>query len=226
MLGFGALKQMNDTLKQNRAMLGKKKSLREIYKEEIKNRISTHDNIDLNALRRRIADRQRRNFFREAIVKGLVVIVAVGAIIGGIWIFRAVIDFSVEAHPPIVTEDLFKTVLIDLPDSLVHKIEFYSVGPKAATGYLKRSMKHQNYESYYSSGEQFRSALYFYDSIVVDYYFYKWGDTIKNFPKIYDNKIHHVTLTVPEKSKVIEFDFYDGKTILGTYTEKPIEVYK
>lgn len=221
MLGFGALKQINDTLKQNRAMLGKKKSLREIYKEEIKNRISTHENIDLNALRRRIADRQRRNLVGEAIMKGLVVVVVIGLIAGSIWVFRTV-DFSVQAKPPLAKKNLFKTVLMDLPDSLVHKMEFYSVGPKAATGYLKRGMKHQNYESYYSTGEQFRSALYFYDSIVVDYYFYKWGDTIKNFPKITDDKIHHITLRVPEKSKVIEFDFYDGKTILGTYTEKPI----
>ncbi len=221
MLGFGALKQMNDTLKQNREMLGKKKSLREIYKEEVKNRISTHENIDLKALRLRIADRQRRNLVKEAIVKGLVVAVVMGLIVGSVWIFRTV-DFSVEASPPITKKDLFSSVITVLPDSLVHKVDFYPKGPKAAEGYLYKGLKHQNYESYYSSGEQFRSALYYYDTLVVDYYFYKWGDTIRSFPKILDNEIHHITLTIPEKSKIIEFDFYDSKIILGTYTEKPL----
>lgn len=223
MIGFGALKQMNDTLKQNRAMLGKRKSLRELYKEEVKNRSSTHENIDLAALRLRVAERQKRNLIQEVIVKVVVLIVVAGIIVGGIWIALTQ-DFTIKVeHPSVQAKDLFGQTLTVLPDSMVHKIEYFHDGPKAAEGYLKNGQKHQNHESYYSTGEQFRSALYYNDTIVVDYYFYKWGDTIKNFPTVPDKIISHISLTVPEKSIIVEFDFYDGKTILGTYKESVIK---
>lgn len=223
MIGFGALRQMNDTLKQNRGMLGKKKSLRELYKDEVKNRISTHENIDLPALRLRVVERQKRNLIQEAFVKVIVVVVVAGLIVGGVWIALTV-DFSVKLdHPNVKGRDLFGQTLNILPDSMVHKIEYFPHGPKAAEGYLKNGMKHQNYESYYSTGEQFRSALYYYDTLIVDYYFYKWGDTIKNFPIIPDTITNHITLTVPEKSIIVEFDLYDGKTVMGTYKESRIK---
>lgn len=222
MIGFGTLKQMNDTLKQNRAMLGKRKSLRELYKEEVKNRISTHENIDLAALRLRVTERQKRNLIQEAFVKVIVVLVVAGLVVGGIWIALS-IDFSVKVeHPTVRGKDLFGQTLTLLPDSIIHKIEYFNDGPKAAEGYLINGRKHQNHESYYSTGEQFRSALYYNDTIVVDYYFYKWGDTIRNFPYVSDTVIKHITLTVPEKSLVVEFDIYDGKTVIGTYKESRI----
>ena len=83
----------------------------------------------------------------------------------------------------------------------------------------KNGMKHQNAESYYSTGEQFRSAAYFYDTLIVDYYFFKSGDTIKGFPKLFDGQVHRLFFKTPDNKSNISFDYWDGKIIPGSYQE-------
>ena len=115
---------------------------------------------------------------------------------------------------------LFKTVISENEGGEQLKVEYFAGGPKASETRLKNGLKHQNSESYYETGEQFRSALYFKDTLITETYFYKNGDTIKNFPVINKGEVMHVVIHAVPKSKKIEFDFYDGKIITGTYKEE------
>jgi hypothetical protein len=95
--------------------------------------------------------------------------------------------------------------------------DYYKFGGIASSFRIKNGLKHQNSESYYFTGEQFRSALYYYDSLVIEYYFYKDGDTITNFPQIDHRKINHVSLIHPKTRDVVDFDVIDYKVIVDSY---------
>jgi hypothetical protein len=118
---------------------------------------------------------------------------------------------------------LFNIIVYEQTTELKLKTDYFHSGPKASETYLKNGLKHQNSESYYETGEQFRSALYYYDTLVTDVYFFKSGDTIKNFPALADTNIHRIGLFDKARGKKIEFDFYDGKIIQGSYKEKKVE---
>lgn len=106
-------------------------------------------------------------------------------------------------------------------DGVVYRIEdHYKGGGLASSVRIKDGMKHQNSESYYPTGQQFRSALYFYDSLVIDYYFYKNGDTISNFPVTDPEKTYHIQLSDPVSGKTIKFDLLDHKIIVESYQER------
>jgi hypothetical protein len=222
-LGFGFLKQMNDTMKYNRDILGKKKSVREIYKDEIKQRRTTHDKQNLEFIRQRVAATLKRNRTHEIITKTTAILAITILVLGTIWVLTT-IDFKTKSKGKYEDKStLFNTTTYEQPNGLKLKSDYFIHGAKAADTYYKAGLKHQNSESYYQSGEQFRSALYYYDSLVTDIYFYKSGDTIKNFPVITDTQVHHITLFNKEQTKKIEFDYYDGKLIKDTYKETRVD---
>ncbi len=221
-LGSGFLKQMNDTMKYNRDLLGKKKSVREIYKDEIKKRASTYDKEALESVRERVSLALKRNRTKELIGKIIAFAILSILILGTIWVF-VIPDFKVKKKGRYEDKaNLFNTVLYDMPDGTKLKTDYFVRGPKAAETYLKGGLKHQNSESYYETGEQFRSALYYYDTLLTDIYFYKTGDTILNFPSLASDSVYRLKILSKLEDKEIEFDFYDGKIIQGTYREKNI----
>ena len=57
MIVGGFLKLMNDTLLYNRDILGKRKSTRELYKDEIRKTGSRSEYQDLGTVRQRVAER-------------------------------------------------------------------------------------------------------------------------------------------------------------------------
>jgi hypothetical protein len=71
MLG-GFLKQMNDSMQQNRRLLrksdkSKSKQVREAYNEEIKRQASRYDHVDVEALKERVRKKVSRNIIQEQI---------------------------------------------------------------------------------------------------------------------------------------------------------------
>src|SRR5688572_14880509 len=92
-LGFGALKQMSDTFKYNRDLLGRKKSIREIYREEIKKRGTTSDQQNLEYVRERVSKALLRNRTAEVLAKAAAIVTFLGLVIGIIWAIIA-IDFT------------------------------------------------------------------------------------------------------------------------------------
>jgi antitoxin component YwqK of YwqJK toxin-antitoxin module len=222
-LGFGVLKQMSDTFKYNRDLLGKKKALKEIYKDEIMKRPTTSENQDLELVRLRVEGALRRNRTHELFAK-VVAVLSLSALLGGIVWASIAIDFTPAKRKKYEDKSkLFRTKMYDHSKELKLKADYFPGGPKASETLIKDGLRHQNSESYYESGEQFRSALYYYDTLVNDIYFYKSGDTIRNFPAVYDQEVHRITLHDNTGRKKIEFDLYDGKIIQGTYMEHAVD---
>jgi hypothetical protein len=218
-IGFGSFKQMSDSFWYNRSLLGKRKSAREIYKEEIKRRDGKYENQNIEDIRIRIANRLRRNRVQEIFGRVTVILILVLVISGTVWIISN-IDFTWKKKGRYDNKSgLFKTIIYKQSNGLDLKTDYFIHGPKAAETFLKDGMKHQNSESYYESGQHFRSALYFNDTLITEIYFFKTGDTIKNFPTIIDKDVHRIRLIDKPRSKNIEFDFFEGKIIQGTYKE-------
>ncbi len=222
-LGWGSLKHMIDVTKYNREILGKKKKPKELYKDELKRKGTRFTNQDISEIRKRVEGKLRRNRTEEIIARISAFLLLGTIVVGAIWLLTT-LDFSLKKGlNEINKEDLFTKFVGTKSNGLELKTEYYHHGTKAADTFYKNGQKHQNSESYYETGEQFRSALYYYDSLVTEVYFYKTGDTIPNFPVITDNEIHRIRILNKYKSKQIEFDFYDGKIIKGTYKEFEIK---
>lgn len=213
--GFGSLKQMSDTFKYNRDLLGKKKTARERQKDEIRIRSSTYENVNIDYVKARVSAKLKRNKTQEIISAFLAVALLLIVVGGVVWIFFSV-DSTKNVEPSL---QFFNTIDYRQSNGLVLRTDYYVGGPKAAETTMKDGLKHQNSESFYSTGEQFRSASYYYDTLVREFYFFKNGDTIKNFPMIPDSVVARVTLRDVKHERKIEFDFIDGKIILGTYRE-------
>ncbi len=217
--GWGVLKHMSDTFKYNRSLLGKKKSLRQVYKDEIKKRGTTLQNVNLPELRARIAKKLSRDRTQELLARLLAGTLLLTFFLGVVWIIVSVVFTWKKEGKYDNKSTLFTTTLYKQPNGIVLKKEYYKRGPKAAVTFIKDGLRHQNTESFYESGEQFRSALYFYDTLVKDIYFFKSGDTIKHFPIFKDTEVYRVSLVDSARRLKIEFDFYDGKVIQDTYKE-------
>lgn len=218
-LGWGVLKQMSDTFKYNRSLLGKKKSVRQIYKDEIKKRGTTLQNVNVTELRSRIAKKLKRNRTQEILTRLIAGTLLLAFFLVIVWAIVS-FDFTWKKEGKYDNKSaLFTTILYKQPNGLILKKDFYKRGPKAAVTFLKDGLKHQNAESFYESGEQFRSALYFYDTLVKDLYFFKSGDTIKHFPTFNDTVVYRVSLVDSTRQLKVEFDFFDGKIIQDTYKE-------
>jgi antitoxin component YwqK of YwqJK toxin-antitoxin module len=65
----------------------------------------------------------------------------------------------------------FSTVLYHQSNGVDLRVDFFRHGPKASETLMKNGLRHQNSESYYESGEQFRSALYYRDILLTEIYF-------------------------------------------------------
>ena len=92
-IGFGSLKQMSDSFRYNRSLLGKRKSAREIYKEEIKRRDGKYENQNVEDIRIRVANRLKRNKFQEIFSRVTAIIILLFVILGTVWIISN-IDFT------------------------------------------------------------------------------------------------------------------------------------
>ncbi|MEM1406428.1 MAG: hypothetical protein AAGG59_06615 [Bacteroidota bacterium] len=220
--GGGFLYEMNKAIERNKAMLKKKPLSEKLEPYRLKSGLGkdwTYKKANkslLKNIRKQVAaDRKRRLF--KSILAFTIIATSFGL---GSWAFFDH-KISTEEPKPKLPEHtrLFTTKIHQIKNGVELKVDHLKSGPKSAETKYKDGKKHQNSESYYSSGEQFRSATYFYDTLVVDYHFFKNGDTIRNFPRITDNKVHHLAFRTEDNSTTISFDYWDGKIIPGTYQE-------
>ncbi len=217
-IGFGSLRQMSDTLKYNRDILPKRKSPREIYREETKKSLTTGDGADLELVRARV--RQRLQKARQNDVVRKVAVIAVPLLLISIVVCIVVTaDFTTDIRPFHEEKVRFISQTYPMGPEVVCKVDYFPSGPKAAETYLVKNLKHHTAYSYYESGEIFRSAEFYYDTLLRENYFFKNGDTIQRFPDIRMDVPQHVEITMPHGVARISFDFFDGKIIGGTYNE-------
>ncbi len=171
----------------------------------------------LEDIRRKTSTDRRRSIFKGAFLLLLVAApFALGAwvLLNQKWEATTPVDQSTESHI-----DLFTKEFHNIEKGIQLKVEYFKRGGKAADTKYKNGRKHQNAESYYPSGEQFSSTLYFYDTLVTSVYLFKSGDTIPDFPVFSDNKVHHLAFRTTDDSKIISYDYWDGKIIPGSYGE-------
>src|SRR5690606_11517745 len=159
---------MNDTFRYNRSLLRKKKSAREIYKEEIKNRSGNFSNQNIDYVRERVAERLKQNKTKNIFARVAAMLVLAFIIFGTLWLVLN-IKFTVKRKGKYEDKStLFNQVIYPQSNGLELKIDYFIQGPRAAETFLKVGRKHQNSESYYESGQQFRSALYYYDTLITE----------------------------------------------------------
>jgi len=90
--------------------------------------------------------------------------------------------------------------------------------------YYEQGLRHQGAYTYYHSGETFRSALYYRDTLIREVYLFKNGDTIPQFPVLRPGKTHHITLNHDRLKQRVYFDLQaDGNIVNGTYHEEPLQ---
>ena len=218
-LGFGSLKGMMDTFRYNRSLLGKRKSARELYKEEIQKRNGNFENQNVEDVRRRVVERLKRNKVQEIFSRATAILILF-FVVAGIILVVFKVEFTRKRKGKYEDKSvLFKTVIYRQGNRVDLKVDYFVHGPKAAETLLDNGLKDQNSESYYESGQKFRSALYDCDSLITDIYFFKTGDTIKTFSCIKDREVHRIVLPDKKRSKKIEFDFWEGKIVQETYIE-------
>lgn len=221
--GGGFLHQMTKTLEQNKKLRSRNSVFGNDYNRRYERESSTSDPLESKPVDQQVLDgirkklkRQRRGF----IMKRLSLFVVLSAVIGSavFWTMTT----SMENYPRRVymkkKADSFVIMGVD-ENGLDVRIEYFPYGSKRAETKYKNGKRHQQSESYYETGEQFRAAAYFHDDLVTEVYFYKSGDTISSFPTITDLRIHHIKLENPDQSRLIEFDVTDGKIVPDSYQE-------
>ena len=215
--GFGFIKDGENRIKQNRNLLGRDRSLKKIYTGSKKLLLKV-DKEDVNA---RVEHYRKRQSYTIKYDKMKTVLLS--SIITGL-IIAIIISDSDDSVAKTTTsnQNYFKTIYYNTDNAQEQlRIDYYRQGRRASETRYKDGLKHQNSESYYPSGEQFRSALYDKDTLIIDLYFYKSGDTIRNFPKLKSlNKAKHIELT--KDSLRVSFDYFEGKVLPNSYKEEII----
>jgi hypothetical protein len=206
---------MEDVMRYNRDILGKKISAKDYQKEEVMKKKSSFKNVDLQFLHERINSRPKYNQRRALIVKSVSLVFGVIIFVVMIWVLSS-IDYTVKKESTVASES-YHSVFTREGGEEETKTDYYKIGAIAQKTHMKYGVKHQASESYYPSGELFRTALYYYDTLIQEAYFFKTGDTIKNFDGFTDFKIHHVNFQLPNTKKEVKFDLFDYKIIPGTY---------
>ncbi|UII20901.1 hypothetical protein [Fulvivirga ligni] len=208
---------MNDSLKYNREVRKGRKSLKDILTAGSAEEEPDHINKDDVKERVRLhLQREKRHSAKSRIFSvTLLGAIIIGAI-GTYFVFK-----NAPERFPKPENSYFITRYHKKKNKEQLRVDYYDYARKAAETRYKKGKKHQNSISYYPSGQQFRSALYYYDSLIIDMYFFKNGDTIKNFPKVPFDKVYHIEIPQSDSMK-IAFDYLDGKIIYDSYTEKKL----
>ncbi len=212
-MGFGMRKEVY-TRKPKRAFEKIKKLYEaEIHKIDYDSSPKKHEQIS-EALKHRI----RSNIIQERrklVALRVLVTSIIMAIIGrGIYSAnQSFIETNKIRYAPNVAK-IFNRKIIQKNKKAYTIVDYYRGGGIASSFKYKNNLKHQNSESYYSTGEQFRSALYYYDTLVVEYYFYKNGDTIKNYPAVNPDRVSIITLSQKNSKKKTVLKVLDYKVLL------------
>ncbi|MEQ9168354.1 MAG: hypothetical protein RLO12_19005, partial [Fulvivirga sp.] len=157
-----------DSLKEN---LGRSK-VKRVYKYK---KASKKDLWEIN---------QRMKLRNERVlIKQILVITLLGVIFAALmfYLFFTPTKHASTLGKPLV-KDYYSTETRPLGNNIQLKIEYFDMGSIAATTKMKNGYKHQQSESWYPNGKQFRFAVYWYDTLINEVYFAPSGDTLKNSP--------------------------------------------
>jgi hypothetical protein len=102
------------------------------------------------------------------------------------------------------------------------RTHYYKHGGKAQDMRYKNGLRHQNSESYYETGEQFRSALYYFDTLVTEVFFNKNRDTIY-IRNVSPGNPSTLELEDRKNNVIIKVEYENGLILPGTLREMPMD---
>ena len=222
MMGSGFLRQMNETLKYNRDLLGKKKITKEKYTEEVKDRKVQYTEETRKYVDERLSLSIIRIYKQHHYYKIFNWILGFAFFVLLIMFFLPFIQNSIKPKKIKPSSKLnalpnYVTSLTQLNPETTLRTEYFEHGLLAQETILVRGYKHNESTSYYESGEVFRKAIYYQDTLLTETYFYKNGTLIEYFPLVEENKVFKIRLTNIAKDTLILFDVYNNKIIEKTY---------
>ncbi len=227
MMGGGFLRQMNETLKYNRDLLGRKKTSKEKYAEDVKDRkvVYTdetrkyvHERLNLSIIR---IYKQHQYYKIFNWILGFAFFVLLIMFLFP-FIQNSVKPKNIKPSNEVSTRPNYVTSLTQLTPETTLRTEYFEHGLWAQETILVRGYKHNESTSYYESGEIFRKATYYHDTLLTESYYFKSGELIYNFPKLRENKVFNIKLLDSNRQKFITFNFYNNKLVPETYNEYPI----
>ncbi|MTI41269.1 hypothetical protein [Fulvivirga lutimaris] len=211
---------MNKTLANNRNLLKKKRGfdiLKENFSRSKKVRIYKYK----KASKQYLTDlgEKVRHQGKVRRVKIVIAIILIFSLIG--FGFYSIMQQPVESQiEKVAKAKYFTTKTYAIEKSMILKVDYFSHGQKAVETKYLNGLKHQNSESWYPSGEQFRSAVYWKDTLINEVYFYPNGDTLKNFTSTYTDSVNYVRLIDRKNNKIYSFYFSDGQILPTGYFVK------
>lgn len=216
--GFGSLQAMITTIKNNRALLKKKRGFdvlkdnlgkpkhKRIYKFKS---ASKKDLIEINQ------KMKLRNKF--ILIKQIVLFSILGIIFSYV---MYVVFFTPSEHTSTLGKpmrtDYYSTQIKPIGNLMYLKVEYFDMVTVAAETKMKNGLKHHQSESWYPNGKQFRSAVYWYDTLIYEVYFAPTGDTIRHLTRWHRKEPTYVKI---EDYGQHNYSFYcsDGKIIPNTF---------
>lgn len=215
---FGSLQAMINTIKSNRALLRKKRGFETLKEHQGQSKIkrvykfkkaSKEDLLEINE------KMKLRN--KNVLIKQIVLF----SILGGIFSYLMyVVFFTPSEHTSELGKPMkmeyYSTQMKPLGNHLYMKVEYFDMGTVAAETKMKNGFKHQQSESWYPNGKQFRSAVYWYDTLINEVYFAPTGDTIRHLSSWHKKEPVFVKI---EDYGQHNYSFYcsDGKIIPNTF---------
>ncbi|MEQ8245591.1 hypothetical protein [Fulvivirga sp.] len=204
---------MNKTLANNRNLLKKKRGfeiLKERFRRSGKVRVYKYKKASKQYLAQLGEETRKRGKIR--LIKIILAIFLIFGFVG--FAFYSIMQQPVESQmEKVIKSKYFTSRTYPVENNMILKVDYFSHGQKAVETKYLNGLKHQNSESWYPSGEQFRSAVYWKDTLVNEVYFYPNGDTLKNFSTTYADSVNFVRLVDRKKKKVYSFYFSDGKIL-------------
>ncbi len=208
MAGFGFLRHMIDSIKQNTALKGSKKSLRELTKDSHFKYGNTGDPAQLENVVRLRSEKRRKERIRNQLIA---ISIAIFFLFFGYFITQ-------EYYSPQFDKEktLYTVKVTRISDNEFLRTHYFMLGGKAQDMRFKNGLRHQHSESYYESGYQFRSALYYYDTLVTEVFFSPEGDTLELITKteMHDNAI--LLFRNRQRNKLIQVGYIQGRILPST----------
>jgi len=226
MAGLGGfIQHMTQTMKSNRALLGKRKKLKEqlefhrrtsvkskgkVNREELNERI----NYQIHAEKPLIDKTKAIMFVTVSLIAVLVVVYYTQNPI-------IVIPKNVHADNMDVSQYFTsRTVLRNNKDTV--KYYNFRMGPKAEEIIYRNNFTWKKVIGYYPSGEIFHTKIVSNDTLLMEEYYFKSGKIINDFPKINNNIIQEVAIKDFERKQLILLSILKGKIIASKYYVKDL----
>ncbi|MCZ8353139.1 MAG: hypothetical protein O9340_00280 [Cyclobacteriaceae bacterium] len=217
MMGGGFLRQMNETIKYNRDLLGNKIKLIDKLKNKSRNRNVIYSQENEAYVKERLnlsIKRIGKQHFYYKLLSWLIAIPFLIFLIAGI---TKLVD-----KPKIFNTQTKGTILFTKKIQVISKetkleIFYFSHGLRAEETYYQNGLKQFESTSYYESGEVFRKATYFQDTLVSENFFFKNGSSIESIPELTPNKVVSVSLINNTKDTLVMFKCFNKKIIEASY---------